>query len=168
MAGICESGNESPGSLKIPNNEKPEDSAGPHYGQCRTPRRNKSARCNKLPKRMTILMMHDGTTLDEAVSFWLAAPSTREYADILFIYGFCHRNALAAVEYRRRFPNRRVPSRCVFSRAYRMLSETEVRRRCSFFTSGIFSRAKTDHAMFAVFLGKDLSFSSLSDTSQPK
>lgn len=47
-----------------------------------------------------------------------------EYADILFIYGFCDGNARAAQrEYQRRYPNRRVPNRAVFSGTYRRLAE---------------------------------------------
>ena len=39
-----------------------------------------------------------------------------EYCDIHFVYGFCNGNALAAVEeYRRHFPDRRIPSRRVYS-----------------------------------------------------
>lgn len=39
-----------------------------------------------------------------------------EYADIHFVYGFCNGNANAAVqEYRRRFPNRRIPNDRVFT-----------------------------------------------------
>jgi hypothetical protein len=47
-----------------------------------------------------------------------------EYADIHFIYGFCDGNAQAAVrEYRRRFPNRRIPHIQVFIDSHRRLSE---------------------------------------------
>ena len=39
-----------------------------------------------------------------------------EYRDMHFVYGFCNGNARAAVEeYQRRFPNRRIPSRGVFT-----------------------------------------------------
>jgi len=38
-----------------------------------------------------------------------------EYCDMHFVYRFCNWNALAAVEdYRRRFPDRRIPS-CIYS-----------------------------------------------------
>ncbi|EZA49714.1 hypothetical protein X777_12077 [Ooceraea biroi] len=38
--------------------------------------------------------------------------SNEECTDVHFVYGFCEGNARAAVrEYRRRFPNRRVPDR---------------------------------------------------------
>ncbi|KAJ4442100.1 hypothetical protein ANN_11966 [Periplaneta americana] len=51
--------------------------------------------------------------------------SDSEHADMLSVCGLCGGDALAAVEeYRRRFPNRRIPSSCMFSRVYRMLSET--------------------------------------------
>lgn len=44
---------------------------------------------------------------------------------MLFVYGLCHGNALQAVnEYRDRYPNRRTPSRAVFSNVYRTLRET--------------------------------------------
>ena len=42
-----------------------------------------------------------------------------EYCDMHFVYGFCDGNANAAVEeYRRRYPERRIPSRDVFTRVY--------------------------------------------------
>lgn len=51
--------------------------------------------------------------------------TNQEYADILFVYGFCDGNARAAVaEYHRRFPNRRLPSKRVFSRAYLSIRES--------------------------------------------
>jgi len=41
-----------------------------------------------------------------------------------FVYGFCNGNAHAAVdEYRRHFPDRRIPSRGVFSRIYQTMCE---------------------------------------------
>ena len=40
-----------------------------------------------------------------------------EYCDMHFVYGFCDGNARAAVqEYQRHFPDRRIPSRSVFTR----------------------------------------------------
>ena len=43
----------------------------------------------------------------------------REYADMLYIYGFCDGDSNHAVaEYRRRFPTRRTPSSRVFVRAF--------------------------------------------------
>lgn len=48
-----------------------------------------------------------------------------EYADILFVYGFCNGNAAESRrEYVRRFPNRRVPHVSVFGATFRRLSET--------------------------------------------
>jgi len=42
-----------------------------------------------------------------------------EYCDMLFVYGFCNGNGRAAVlEYERRFPHRRMPSRHVFTRIH--------------------------------------------------
>jgi len=39
-----------------------------------------------------------------------------EYCDMHFVYGFCDGNARAAVEeYQRCFPDRRIPSRSVFT-----------------------------------------------------
>jgi len=41
-----------------------------------------------------------------------------------FVYGFCDGNALAAVqEYQRRFPDRRIPSRIVFTRIHQTLRD---------------------------------------------
>ena len=40
-----------------------------------------------------------------------------EYCDIHYVYGYCDGNASAAVnEYRRRYPERRIPSKRVFTR----------------------------------------------------
>ena len=40
-----------------------------------------------------------------------------EYCDMHFVYAFCNGNARAAVEeYQRGFPDRRIPSRGVFTR----------------------------------------------------
>ena len=48
-----------------------------------------------------------------------------EYCDMHFVYGFCNGNALAAVgEYRRRFPDRRIPSSRVFTRIHQTLRDT--------------------------------------------
>jgi len=48
-----------------------------------------------------------------------------EYCDMHFVYGFCDGNARAAVEeYQRRFPDRRIPSRGVFTRINQTLRDT--------------------------------------------
>jgi len=48
-----------------------------------------------------------------------------EYCDMHFVYGFCDGNAHAAVEeYQRRFPDRRIPSRSVFTRIHQTLRDT--------------------------------------------
>ena len=48
-----------------------------------------------------------------------------EYCDMHFVYGFCNGNALAAVEeYQRRFPDRSIPSRPVFTRIHQTLRDT--------------------------------------------
>ena len=48
-----------------------------------------------------------------------------EYSDKHFVYEFCDGNARAAVgEYQRRFPDRRIPSRGVFSRIHQTMRET--------------------------------------------
>jgi hypothetical protein len=47
-----------------------------------------------------------------------------EYADMLYVNGFCGGNATAAVvEYRRLFPMRRIPARRVFSEVFNTLRE---------------------------------------------
>ena len=44
---------------------------------------------------------------------------------MVFVYGFCNGNDVAAVrEYGRRFPNRRLPDSRVFDRVFTRLSET--------------------------------------------
>ena len=48
-----------------------------------------------------------------------------EYCYMHFVYGFCNGNARAAVEgYQRRFPDRRIPSRGVFTRIHQTMRET--------------------------------------------
>ena len=48
-----------------------------------------------------------------------------EYCDVHFVYGFCDGNARAAVEeYQRSFPDRRIPSRSVFTRIHQSLCDT--------------------------------------------
>jgi len=48
-----------------------------------------------------------------------------EYCDMHFVYGFCDGTARAAVdEYQRRFPDRKIPSRGVFSRIHPTMRET--------------------------------------------
>jgi hypothetical protein len=47
-----------------------------------------------------------------------------EYADMLYVNGFCGVNDTAAVvEYRRLFPMRRIPARTVFSEVFNTLRE---------------------------------------------
>jgi len=51
--------------------------------------------------------------------------SNAEYADMIYVYGFCDGNSVNAVgEYQQRFPNRRTPSRRVFTRIYQTLRDT--------------------------------------------
>ena len=47
-----------------------------------------------------------------------------EYADMVYVYGYCNGNANAAVdEYRRRYPLRRTPNRAVFTSVFCALRE---------------------------------------------
>jgi len=51
--------------------------------------------------------------------------SVAEYADMVYVYGFCDDNSVHAVaEYQQRFPNRRIPTRRVFTRVYQTLRDT--------------------------------------------
>jgi len=51
--------------------------------------------------------------------------SFEEYADMIYVYGFCDGNSVLAVaEIQRRFPNRRIPNRRVFTGVYQTLRET--------------------------------------------
>lgn len=50
--------------------------------------------------------------------------SREEYADILFVYGFCNGNGREAVrEYERRFSNRRTPHHETFARVFGYLRQ---------------------------------------------
>jgi len=47
-----------------------------------------------------------------------------QYADMMYVYGFCDGSATAAVEeYRRRYPVRRIPDRRVFYKLFNTLRE---------------------------------------------
>jgi len=51
--------------------------------------------------------------------------SVAEYADMIYVYGFCDDNLVHAVaEYQRRFSNRRILTRRVFTRVYQKLRVT--------------------------------------------
>jgi len=51
--------------------------------------------------------------------------SVAEYADMIYVYVFCDGNSVHAVgEYQRRFPNRIIPTRRVFTRVYQTLLDT--------------------------------------------
>ena len=51
--------------------------------------------------------------------------SFEEYADMIYVYGVCDVNSVLAVaEYQRRFPNRRIPNRRVFTGVYQTLRDT--------------------------------------------
>ena len=51
--------------------------------------------------------------------------SVAKYADMTFVYGFCDSNSVQAVaEYQQCFPNRRIPTRRVFTRVYQTLRDT--------------------------------------------
>jgi hypothetical protein len=48
-----------------------------------------------------------------------------EYCDVHFVYGFCNGNGRASVlEYQRSFPDRRIPSRHVFTLILQTLRDT--------------------------------------------
>lgn len=59
--------------------------------------------------------------------------TNEEYADIIFIYGFCNGDSAAARrEYLLRYPNRRTPHVTVFDALYRRIRQTgNVQRRTS-------------------------------------
>ena len=51
--------------------------------------------------------------------------SIAEYADMIYVCGFCDGNSVNAVaEYQQRFPNGRIPTRRVFTRVYQTLRDT--------------------------------------------
>jgi len=51
--------------------------------------------------------------------------SVAEYADMIYVYGFCDNNSVQAVaEYQQRFPNRRIPTWRVLTRVYQTLQDT--------------------------------------------
>lgn len=62
-----------------------------------------------------------------------------EYANMVFLYGFCNGNANAACcEYATQFPHRRLPSKSVFSLTFQRLRETDFLNMVSR-TDGIFA-----------------------------
>jgi hypothetical protein len=51
--------------------------------------------------------------------------SNQEYADMVFVYGFCNGNAAAAVaEYQRWYPNHRILDRRTIQNMYQSLKQT--------------------------------------------
>jgi len=51
--------------------------------------------------------------------------SFAEYADMIYVYGFCDGNSVQAVaEYQQLFPNRRIPTRRVCTRVYQTFRDT--------------------------------------------
>jgi len=61
-----------------------------------------------------------------------------EYADMMYVYGFCDGSATAAVEeHHRRFPMRRIPNRRVFYKVFNTL------RECGTLPSAHFSSERT-------------------------
>jgi len=51
--------------------------------------------------------------------------SVAEYADMIYVYDFCDGNSVHAIaEYQQRFPNRRIPTRRVFTGVYQTLQDT--------------------------------------------
>ena len=51
--------------------------------------------------------------------------SVAEYADTIYVCGFCDGNSVNAVaEFQQRFPNRRIPTRRVFTQVYQTLRDT--------------------------------------------
>jgi len=51
--------------------------------------------------------------------------SFEEYTDMIYVYGFSDGNSVLAVaEYQQRFPNRRIPTRRVFTGVYHTLRDT--------------------------------------------
>jgi hypothetical protein len=51
--------------------------------------------------------------------------SVAQYADMVYVYRFCDGNSVHAVaKYQQRFPNRRIPTRRVFTRVYQTLRDT--------------------------------------------
>jgi len=50
--------------------------------------------------------------------------SVAEFAHTIYVYGFCDGNSVHAVGEYQRFPNRRIPTRKVFTRVYQTLRDT--------------------------------------------
>ena len=51
--------------------------------------------------------------------------SVTQYADMIYVYGFCDGNSVHVVaEYQQRFPNCRIPTRRLFTRVYQTLRDT--------------------------------------------
>jgi len=62
---------------------------------------------------------HLGASITFTMSFTFPF---EEYADMIYMYGFCDGNSVLAVaEYQQRFPNRRIQKRRVFTGVYQAL-----------------------------------------------
>jgi len=68
---------------------------------------------------------HLGASITFTMSFTF---SVAEYADMIYVYGFCDGYSVQAVaEYQQHLPNRRIPTRRVFTRVYQTLRDTGTR-----------------------------------------
>ena len=70
--------------------------------------------------------VQNSSHLGAFVTFTMAFTfSFEEYADMIYVYGFCDGNSVLAVaEYQQRFPNRKIPNRRVFTGVYQALRDT--------------------------------------------
>jgi len=70
--------------------------------------------------------VQNSSHLDASVTFTMPFTfSFEEYADMIYVYGFCDGNSVLAVgEYQQRFPNRRILNRRVFTGVYQALRDT--------------------------------------------
>ena len=70
--------------------------------------------------------VQNSTHLGASVTFTMPFTfSFEEYADMIYMYGFCYGNSVLAVaEYQQRFPNRRIPNWRVFTGIYQALRDT--------------------------------------------
>ena len=78
--------------------------------------------CYSVPATAVQNSSHLGASVTFTMPFTF---SSEEYADMIYVYGFCDGNSVLAIaEYQQRFPNRRIPNRRVFTGVYQALRDT--------------------------------------------
>ena len=81
-----------------------------------------SSRSDSVECLLVLYVFSSGASLTFTMPFTF---SVAEHTYVIYVCGFCDGNSVnAVVEYQQRFPNRRIPTRRVFTRVYQTLRDT--------------------------------------------